>query len=341
MKVILNVDRNIAPNRKKAGDVVELHDEIALRWIEAGIARPEMETGTAEHTEIEHPKVSIIILVKDALPYFKKCIESIIKYTHNYELIIVDNDSKKETKDYIKSLDINYTLITNDENKGFSYGNNQGIKVAKSDYICFLNSDTVVTPNWIGLLMKGLELPEAGAVGPSTCFCSGKQMLRAYTRYRGKDMPYPVNPPEGYEEFIYPDYLIGFCVLVKKEVLDKIGGFDHHSFPLILGEDVDFSVRVARAGYKLYWVKNCYIHHYGHASIYEAQLDANKISMNTRPALKANIDSNKIKIDNDVEIKNIDYITNRVVYTANIGDHDNIIEWDKLEHGIYFTDMAN
>jgi len=50
MKVILNVDRNVAPYRRKAGDIVELHDDTALRWIEAGIARyPEMETGTTEH----------------------------------------------------------------------------------------------------------------------------------------------------------------------------------------------------------------------------------------------------------------------------------------------------
>ena len=88
--------------------------------------------------EIEHEKVSIIILVKDALDYVKKCIESLIKYTNDYELIIVDNDSGYETKKYLKNIDcLDYTLIENKKNMGVSYGWNQGIKVAKYNYVCF------------------------------------------------------------------------------------------------------------------------------------------------------------------------------------------------------------
>ncbi|GAI73014.1 unnamed protein product [marine sediment metagenome] len=54
---------------------------------------------------VKHPKVSIIILVKDALKYVDKCLKSLNKYTNNYELILVDNNSKKKTKDYLKKLD--------------------------------------------------------------------------------------------------------------------------------------------------------------------------------------------------------------------------------------------
>lgn len=281
---------------------------VAKRWIECQIAEPIANPKTNNYTP--HDRVSVVILVKDALKYFKQCLDSVVKNTRNYELIIVDNGSGPETKKYLadKQAELGFVLITNSKNKGFSYGNNQAIKAATSEYICFLNSDTVVTFNWLGLLMEGLKLPEAGAVGPSSCWVHGKQMLAEYSRYRTKGADTyidNVEPPAGYEEFNYPDYLVGFCVLVKREVIEKIGGFDHHSFPLALGEDVDFSVRIARAGYKLYWIKGCYIHHYGSATICESKINWQKLAHDTRPALKANLDSDKVKIDNDVKITSI------------------------------------
>lgn len=295
-----NQKRNAEP-----GDIVDIPYRMAMRWIERRIAEPVTGKITEDYTP--HSQVSIVILVKDALRYFKQCLDSIVVNTHNYELIIVDNGSNAETKKYLeqKQAKLGFILITNDKNMGFSYGNNQAIKVASCDYICFLNSDTVVTYGWLGKLMEGLKLPEAGAVGPSSCWTHGKQMLREYTHYRTSDATSyigNVKTPDGCMEFNYPDYLVGFCVLVKREVIEKIGGFDHHSFPLALGEDVDFSVRIARAGYKLYWIKDCYIHHYGSATIFESKINWQKLARDTRPALKANLDSGKVKIANDVKL---------------------------------------
>ena len=110
--------------------------------------------------------VDIIIVVHNALTYVKKCIESIQKYTlDNYNIIIVDNNSNQETKTYLKSLK-NVKIIFNEENYGFGYANNQAVRCTHSKYICFLNSDTIVTKNWLSRLMEMLEITNAGIIGP-------------------------------------------------------------------------------------------------------------------------------------------------------------------------------
>jgi len=281
---------------------------MAYHWIENGFAE-KIEDVKVEPVKV-NKKVSIIILVCNALDYFKKCFESVIKYTYNYELIIVDNGSNPQTKKYISDQQAKYgfTTVTNKKNMGFSYGCNQGIKVSTCDYICFLNSDTVVTKNWLAKLMEGLELENAGATGPSSCWIHGKQMIRSLAdkRYRMTDKDIQaVSLDKGYEEFVYPDYLVGFCILVKKEVIDKIGGFAHKSFPIALGEDVDFSVRIARAGYRLYWIKDVYVHHFGNATLNEQKINFQKLSISNRPALIKLLNSDIVYIENDVEVNNI------------------------------------
>ena len=85
-------------------------------------------------------KLSIITLTYNKLKYTKKYVESLFKYTKDFELIIVDNGSTDGTREYLKSLD-NIKLILNDENVGFSKGNNQGLEIAEGEYIAFLNND--------------------------------------------------------------------------------------------------------------------------------------------------------------------------------------------------------
>ena len=210
--------------------------------------------------------------------------------THNYELIIVDNASGAETKKYLadRQAKLGFTLITNDKNMGFSYGNNQAIKVASCDYICFLNSDTVVTYGWLGKLMEGLKLPEAGAVGPSSCWTHGKQcwILKRLQGLGSATYIAALKRPRDYSEF-NTLIIVGFCVLVKREVVEKIGGFDHHSnfrWPWVV--DVDFQCVLLTGRIRLYWIKDCYIHHYGAQTYLSTGINLQKLGQDTRPALK-------------------------------------------------------
>ena len=81
-------------------------------------------------------KLSIITLTYNNLSYTKKFIESLYKYTQDFELIIVDNGSTDGTVEYLKTLN-SVKLILNKENLGFSKGNNQGIGIAEGEYIGF------------------------------------------------------------------------------------------------------------------------------------------------------------------------------------------------------------
>ena len=110
-------------------------------------------------------KLSIITLTYNKLKYTKKYIESLYKYTRDFELIIVDNGSTDGTREYLQSLD-GVKLIFNEENVGFSKGNNQGLELAEGEYIGFLNNDILLFPDWFEECEKVFQQENAGFVGP-------------------------------------------------------------------------------------------------------------------------------------------------------------------------------
>lgn len=255
---------------------------------------------------LKHEKVSIVILVKDALKYFKLCLESVVRYTFNYELIIVDNDSDSQTKKYLSEQQAKYgfTLITNKENKGYSYGNNQAIKIATCNYFCFLNSDCVVTKNWLSRLMKGFNQPDAGVVGPSTCWAGGNQMIKALSSRRNNMTLNEINAIR-LDSGIADIDLMGFCYLVSKKVIDKIGVFDWKRYGIGLSEDGDYNWRARRAGFRLYYVKDVYVHHWGNKTFEAIGVNPYKLLSEKRAILVKRIeDGSEIFIRNDVEIPN-------------------------------------
>ncbi len=103
--------------------------------------------------------LSIVLPVYNALEYLKKTISNIKKHTHNdYELIIIDDNSEKETKDYIYNLKgKNITKIFNNEQNWVNHNWNIGAFLAKGEYIAFINSDIEVSGDWDKKLIKDLE----------------------------------------------------------------------------------------------------------------------------------------------------------------------------------------
>ncbi|MBC7320847.1 methyltransferase domain-containing protein, partial [bacterium] len=209
---------------------------------------------------------SIIVLTLNNLEYTKKCIESIREYTPEpYELIVVDNGSTDGTIEYLESQS-DIKLVKNPTNVGFAMGNNIGMKLAKGDYIVILNNDTVVTQGWLARLIACAKTdPSIGIVGPRSNYVAGIQLV--------KDVPYG-NDMTAMQEFArqwslensgrYEETVrvIGFCMLVKREVIERIGGFD----PLYENgnfEDDDFCIRAIRAGFKIKIAHDVFIHHFG------------------------------------------------------------------------------
>ena len=112
--------------------------------------------------------ISIIIPTLNNRVFLQQAVESIIRNTSDYELIIINNNSTDDTNEYLKSpslSDVNGQLVVNKENKGFGIACNQGAKVAKSDTLIFLNNDTIATPEWANNLIKCHKEEQCGIVG--------------------------------------------------------------------------------------------------------------------------------------------------------------------------------
>jgi GT2 family glycosyltransferase/Flp pilus assembly protein TadD len=230
---------------------------------------------------------SVIILTYNQLKYTVKCIESIFKYTSkSFEIIIVDNGSSDGTVEYLESevlgrnTAVRVKIIKNIENKGFAGGNNQGIAAAAGDYILLLNNDVVVTPGWLELLINCAERnSKIGIVGPRSNYVSGPQLV--------KEVSYDTATLKGLSEYVnrfVDSYsgqvqrvlrVVGFCMLIKRTVIEKIGGLDDR-YGLGNFEDDDLSLRAAIAGFESWIAKDCFIHHFGSRTFIGANLDFSK-----------------------------------------------------------------
>jgi len=227
------------------------------------------------------PLVSIIILTFNALQYTKKCVRSIQQHTvYPYEIIFVDNASTDGTAKYLRKIvrkHDNFSLIENKENKGFAAGNNQGMAVARGDYILLMNNDVVVTPGWLDRMISCAEKsPDIGMVGPVSNYVSGPQLV--------DDVKYNTSSLAGLNEFAAKRAekysgrsrrilrVVGFCMLTKRAVVDKIGGLDSR-YGLGNFEDDDFSLRAALAGFGSCIAEDCFIHHFGNRTFIGAKID--------------------------------------------------------------------
>ncbi|MFO7446248.1 MAG: glycosyltransferase [Ignavibacteriaceae bacterium] len=235
------------------------------------------------------PLVSIIALTYNQLEYTKAFVESVYKTTNvTFELILVDNNSSDETGKYLVELEkkrSNAKVIFNKENLGFPKGVNQGIKASSGKYILIANNDILVTENWLDRMLEIAESdPSAGLVCPISNAVSGVQLDKnaAYTtveemyKYAAK-----IRKENSGKMFFFPRVAF-LCTLIKKQVIEKIGGLDERFSPGNF-EDDDFCLRAQIAGYKTVIAQDVFIHHFGSKSFtaeglekYQEHLDKNK-----------------------------------------------------------------
>jgi GT2 family glycosyltransferase/tetratricopeptide (TPR) repeat protein len=240
------------------------------------------------------PLTSIILLTWNQLHYTRKCIESVFEHTGSpFELIVVDNGSSDGTTEFVQAIDRTHTacigikVIANAENAGFAKGCNQGLAIFNGDYAVLLNNDVIVTSGWLTRLLQAFDnQPQLGLVGPMTNCVSGPQQVvnPAYdTHDLGGLAQYAEAHAGRYSGQIIRQWRIaGFCMAIKRSVIEKIGGLDER-YAIGNFEDDDFCVRAHLAGFKAAAVKDCYIHHYGSKTFsgnkidYRARMNANWI----------------------------------------------------------------
>ena len=215
---------------------------------------------------------SIVILTFNELKYTRECIESIRKYTTEpHEIIFVVNASADGTVKWLKKIvqvNTNYKLIENEKNNGFAKGCNQGIEAASGEYVLLLNSDVVVTDNWLSGMLQCLNsASDTGIVGPMTNNISGPQKVRdADYRTMNRMHDYAKSFRERYRYRRIPLRRIdGFCMLFRRQLADKIGLLDE-SLGTGNFEDADYCLRAALAGFGNLIAGDVFIHHYSSMS---------------------------------------------------------------------------
>lgn len=211
---------------------------------------------------------SLILVTFNQINYTLECIQSVKDYTKvDYEIIVVDNNSSDNTVEKLsKYPDIK--LIQNKENLGFPNAVNIGIRAAAGKHILILNNDTVVTKGWLDRLIDVADSDEKiGIAGPISNIVSGVQVDKN-AKYQSIEEMYKYAEKVSKEnkgqvqQFPRVAFL---CTLIKREVIDKIGGLDERFSPGNF-EDDDFCLRAQLAGYKTVIVKDVFIHHYGSKS---------------------------------------------------------------------------
>jgi GT2 family glycosyltransferase len=195
------------------------------------------------------------------------------------QTIIVDNGSKESLH---LSKKENITVIRLDENTGFTGGYNRGIREALdegADYILVINNDTILDQFMIEELLKVYDLHEdAGIIAPKIYFAKGHEFHK--DRYTKEELGKVIWYAGGYVDWANiqsvhrgvdevdhgqynstqeTDFITGCCMLIKKEVFEKVGTFDERFF--LYYEDGDLCQRVKRAGYKLYYAPKAILQH--------------------------------------------------------------------------------
>lgn len=214
---------------------------------------------------------SIIVLAHNELDCTRLCLESVLRTTRPpYELILIDNASTDGTWEYFQALEKRHgparvELIHNEANVGFPAGCNHGIHHARGRFLVFLNHDTVVVPGWLdGLIAWALsDWPRTGMVGPTCNYTAPPQLVPAPYRDLAGLEPFAARRRQELAgKALEVERLLGFCLLVRRDVLSLVGNFDTR-YGLGFFDDDDLSLRVRQAGFKLKIAQEVYIHHFG------------------------------------------------------------------------------
>jgi GT2 family glycosyltransferase len=205
-------------------------------------------------------KVSIIVLNYNGKSTILECLTSLQQLHYpNYEVIVVDNGSEDGSVQVVQQQFPDITILQNSENFGFAEGNNCGIRYALevgSHYILLLNNDTVVEPSFLSSLVTvGKTYPDIGMLNPliytynpeTIWFCAGEINWGNGVTHHVTELAQTTHFPEC-EDIIFSEYVTGCALLVKSEVIQKIGFLDPRFFAYY--EDTDWSIRCQKAGWK-------------------------------------------------------------------------------------------
>lgn len=217
--------------------------------------------------------VDIIIPVYNAYDDLQKCLNSLYQYTNlteNRLILINDNSSDDRIKPYLEEQKKdNVIVIHNGSNKGFSNNVNLGMSKSQERDVILLNSDTIVTKNWVEKMVAcAYSDSSIGTVTPlsnNATLCSVPNFCKENKLPEGMSVDQMAVIVEECSLRKYPQITVanGFCMYIKREVINTIGNFDAKTFERGYGEENDFCNRAGQRGYIHVMCDDTYIYHSG------------------------------------------------------------------------------
>lgn len=235
-------------------------------------------------------KLSIIIVTWNVGAILTLCLESVernLQYlgVHNVETIVVDNASTDNTVEIVRECFPWVCLICNNENIGFARANNQAIALCRGENVLLLNPDTKLHAESLRILLTYLdENPDVGAVGPRLLNSDGSLQQSCYpaptlVRECGRlfhfDSLYPIGTYRmstwSVQQPREVEVIQGACMLTRSTVLRQAGLFDETYF--MYTEEVDLCLRIRQRGWRICWVPQAEVVHYGGHSAQQASAE--------------------------------------------------------------------
>ncbi|MBN1456799.1 MAG: glycosyltransferase family 2 protein [Sedimentisphaerales bacterium] len=228
--------------------------------------------------------VSVIITNYNTRQLLIQCLESVYSSTNDLEIqvIVVDNASSDDSVEYVLKNFPKVRLIENNKNMGFAAANNQGIEIASGRFILFLNSDTIVHEGAISAMVEELSKTEkTGACGCRLLNKDGslQQSVKSFPTFGAMMHRHTIAkflgvfghtrrrykmPHFAYDEISSIDQVIGAVLMIKADLLKKIGVMDENL--TFYFEETDLCYRIKQAGYEVYFVPTGKITHLGGGS---------------------------------------------------------------------------
>jgi N-acetylglucosaminyl-diphospho-decaprenol L-rhamnosyltransferase len=240
---------------------------------------PLTENATDVLVSQEKVTLSVILVGWNNKNYLEPCLSSLYEggFYSTFDVVVVDNGSTDGSQEMLREKFPKVRLIQNTGNVGLSRATNQGIEATDSQYVLFLNNDTIVNRQCFDQMAQFLDKnPEAGAVGgklvnPDGTFQAGyanfSTLLEEFAIATGiGDRIWSGYPSHiDVEKPTSVDWLSSACLLVRREALNQTGLLDEQYF--IYGDEADLQYRLKKNGWKIYYLPSAVTIHYGGRSM--------------------------------------------------------------------------
>lgn len=224
-------------------------------------------------------RVDVVVVSFNSRANLRACVEA-LALRDDMSVIVVDNASTDNSLDVLEGLQVH--LIGLSHNAGFAHGCNVGMRAGSAPYVLLLNPDATIDPASLETLVQGLESDASvGAVAPQIVDPQGDlhYSLRRFPRLRSTYAQalflHRLFPRAAWsdevirrrEEYLRPgsqEWVSGACILLRRSLLEEIGGLDERYF--LYCEDTDLCLRIWKAGYRVHFQPEARVVHVGGAS---------------------------------------------------------------------------